>query len=832
MAIAGLHNLSVLDSSFLRDSHSQTSGQQGDERSVSTQASSLLQMWRELEDEHGVGRQQERVVPQRSDRLIADLSRGHGSDTDSNERRGGWELTSLTEGECGTWSQIQIGAQNEHMDSSNFNCEHSSDFGEVERERVRQIFREWTNSGVREHASNVSHISNSPRVEWLGETEQERVRVIREWVQLNSRQRGAFTDSREEQTADIGSQMERIREGLVVNQSEGRNEHIRRGIRRLCGRQALLDMIKKAERERQSELQGLLQHRAVSQFAHRNRIQSLLRGRFLRNDRLVDNDRPASLAESELGLLRQRQTVSDLREGFCSRLDTSVCGQVSSNHSDTSTNNEINGDGNDQPQANNSQDVQDEPSERSEPCYEESYGRNDFGDDAVEDIGRQGSSAHEEECQEQLSENDIFIQRTDGTDQSLNGNSQENIASERVETLLIESGEHNNVQEAGEEISGQSEQIVEESYTLGSSDHTENLDNIWPESAAQMEQWPEHITETEERDSQQVNVEYHEWRDGIREGVDENQLGITSNHQELGNEDMEQAQLQQALEDWHEDNGFQEAVQHWLEGPSGSEAIPDRGVDSFYFPDGDNVYSVELRELLNRRRVSNLLHSGFRESLDQLIQSYLERRESNDAIDWELPGTSPSHVSEEQDPEHRSGDQNDGQRDAVESPPLALPSPAPPSQPLYYLESQHDNWPHHDLHQRPGIEWDIVNDLRIDMARLQQRMNNMQRMLEACMDMQLELQRSIRQEVSAALNRSPPIIGVSVDGLFKDEPQWDYVRKGICCICCECNIDSLLYRCGHMCTCSKCASELVQSTGKCPMCRAPVVEVIRAYSIL
>lgn len=52
-----------------------------------------------------------------------------------------------------------------------------------------------------------------------------------------------------------------------------------------------------------------------------------------------------------------------------------------------------------------------------------------------------------------------------------------------------------------------------------------------------------------------------------------------------------------------------------------------------------------------------------------------------------------------------------------------------------------------------------------------------------------------------------------------------------CIICLEDDADAVFYRCGHLGTCYSCALRMKSTTGNCPVCRAPIVDILRAYRI-
>uniref|UniRef100_A0A0A9DTT5 RING-type domain-containing protein n=1 Tax=Arundo donax TaxID=35708 RepID=A0A0A9DTT5_ARUDO len=582
-----------------------------------------------------------------------------------------------------------------------------------ERALVRRIAREWAASprGGGESAARG-------RVEeWMGETERERVRSVRERVRMASQ---GGPDQRP--TRDREGELPRLR---------------------LRGRQARADVVTRMAMERQRELQGLSEHRAVSAFAHRGRIQYFLRGRFFHSRRPMNDERPLSMAARELGQLRQSHPVSRLREEVRFQTESIIRDQATSEAlaiENSSANNEL-----------------------DSVTHQVVTDDNHHINNAIRDYEIQIHRSMEDEALHTV--NTV----PDGNDVLQNDFAQEEIH---------QYDEYSD--------SGSSEQ---------GSDHSGSAFSTASSSSMQQEA---------ETYGQQTDLQWS--RDiSVREDGHDNAFL----HRD---------------EEWHVIDSLESEPQ-WQSGRSFSSS---RNINRFSPPD-DDVYGVELRELLSRRSVSNLLSSGFRESLDQLIQSYVQRQE-HDPHDWDFEGQRPTtSLLNEDHTEHSIDELNLAESDTAPQPSTVLPGQTHlQEQRQWPIELPHHSWSQQSMH-RSEFDWDAIHVLRDELTGVQRGMTSMQQMLEACMEMQIELQRSIKQEVSAALNRS---LTVRNEETLEDGSQWKLARKGTCCICCDRQIDSLLYRCGHMCTCSKCSSELLHGVGKCPLCRAPIVEVIRAYCIM
>lgn len=112
-----------------------------------------------------------------------------------------------------------------------------------------------------------------------------------------------------------------------------------------------------------------------------------------------------------------------------------------------------------------------------------------------------------------------------------------------------------------------------------------------------------------------------------------------------------------------------------------------------------------------------------------------------------------------------------------------------------------------------------LRDLKSEMAELKS-------MLKLSFDVQLDMQRALRQEIASLVagtwSRESADLAASTR-VTRD--------AGSCVICTETSVDTVLYECGHMCACYGCARKLMQEALNCPVCRAPIKDVVRAYRV-
>jgi hypothetical protein len=123
-----------------------------------------------------------------------------------------------------------------------------------------------------------------------------------------------------------------------------------------------------------------------------------------------------------------------------------------------------------------------------------------------------------------------------------------------------------------------------------------------------------------------------------------------------------------------------------------------------------------------------------------------------------------------------------------------------------------------------------MSEMRQELRDMRSQILELKQLTRTSFDLQLEIQRAIRQEVAAALSSvCGPLSSLSSQptGLLSNTA---VVESGICVICSEASISSVVYRCGHMCVCMQCGLELKAQGLKCPICRAPITDIIRAYS--
>ncbi|KAK9726076.1 hypothetical protein RND81_05G188500 [Saponaria officinalis] len=671
--------------------------------------------------------------------------------------------------------------------------------------------------------------------------EEERMRVIDIVRRLASSNQGVNDEVHQECKSFLCSSLMSLKVGMDIKDQPGIFAAVVCSPK-LRGRQAIADFIKRMERNRYQEVDSLKCRQPVSKFPHRGRIQSLLRYKFLRRGLCTQNDQQLHLLprKYESKSSEKTSTINCLRKRYS-----------------TVKNEETNN-------------VKNSP-------------------DDVTDINQheEKTSMSTDTCKQDISEKeDSNIKRQDekldstGSCQSENNYicTQENLNKKHETNYFFES----NQEQSNDVIQSQVDEAREQEFCVDNVITSESVEIISTEKPVQMEFSSTNISEQHNsNDEEEDNRSLHNVK-----------MSLTTH---VGNEQEEEEEEIQ-VEEFDSDFKMLEPNLDWTIDIARPRSYWEDRRQTWY----QEIFSThpqdeEIRQLLERGSVSSVLASDFRERMDQMVMSSLQRvfysttideedEESFkfiDEVDNNDQSTTKFMNHQTMDYEnHQEDEQNNvcdhvyslhtdkHERDEVnDDVNVDIDEDEEKDEPTTSIQKFHDisegydqtpsssqfPWIHYHDHEASddsdnmastsvqkhsryhsyyhdtrhesslknfsSIEMELLLDLRAHMHRLHNEMAELRKSITSCMDVHGKLQQSFTEGVPAACNLE--------EQRKRKKASVRNTKKGSCCICYKKPVDSLIYRCGHTCTCLDCAQELQWNSEKCPKCQARIIDVVR-----
>ncbi|KAG4209731.1 hypothetical protein ERO13_A03G218400v2 [Gossypium hirsutum] len=499
---------------------------------------------------------------------------------------------------------------------------------------------------------------------------------------------------------------------------------------RLRGRQAFYDLLMQIERDKNRELDSLLERRSVSKFAQRGCLQSMLRLRCLQRSLTIQDKCRPQAPEVHGTRFSHGSTMMQAREKFST--DALHRDQVST--------------------------------------YEESHCQKASisGHQSICPVNR-FTEYRNENLNEQAKPASYAIQQKETS----------------LEVRCLESLKSADITTSSENQMEKNKETAENVNPYSQNETAEERDNHQQHLSLGLE-------ETTETSLNEIGEERE-----LEQDIDDKQQLHHDSQENAGKatfySDNDGSEVTEELED-HYPQYFDQTNYDWF-----SDISRPRMLNTI-------SKNEEIRQLLERGRVSTHLASDFRERMDRLMNSRVQITQDDggasqeEADDEDRMVQVKSYLQRHLHPADGKETGNYSDRG-----PSTFSTPSGVSGAQYYQDTRQSSCSIAPTSLVQGIHSLVLICCGCIKSIL------------SCMDVQMKFQQySFNRELlhSGGREENKPTERVA--------SPW----KRCCCICLKVQVDSLLYSCGHMCTCLKYAHELQWSSGKCPKCTAPILDVV------